>query len=181
MLCLYVHLAECICLHGICRMKPMPSSALRSSWTQCLLIPQCFSWDTWHRAKTLALERRWTAFQIISVRGSCVAKGSWQASDRKHGLPMKIWKQENVTELGVIPRRGVKSVGAKGALSLHRSQPSSDSGWEKQGWNSQRVEHIHIRANSLVVLPGSDDQHRNKGRHKFKLYLWVELWTSLHF
>lgn len=29
-----------------------------------------------HRAKTLAFERRWTAFQTISVHGVCDAKGS---------------------------------------------------------------------------------------------------------
>lgn len=34
---------------------------------------------------------------------------------------------------------------------------------------------------SLVVLPSSNDQHRNKGTQKFKQYLWVELGTTFHF
>lgn len=135
----------------------MPSSALCTSETQCLVLSPCYTRDTWYRAKTLACERRWTAVGTISVHGVCDTKGSRQASNRKHGLSLKIWKQENITDVGVNAHQvSVKSMGAKAALCLSRFQPSLDeknqNRWEKQGWNRQISEHTEVRANSIWLF-----------------------------
>lgn len=69
--------------------------------------------------QNLGMWEKVTAAGMISVRSVCDSKCSWQTSNKKQELSLKIIEQENIAGVGANAHHvPVNSVGAEGALYL---------------------------------------------------------------